>query len=40
MSDYVIAHRAITRGGQGIGVRRVPGSIPGGATPFDGVGFK
>ncbi len=27
-------------GGQGIGVRGGPGSIPGGITPFDGVSFK
>ncbi len=27
-------------GGQGISVRGVPGSIPRGTTPFDGVSFK
>ena len=27
-------------GGQGIGVLLVPGSIPGGTTPFVGVSFK
>ncbi len=27
-------------GGQGIGVRGVPGSNPGGTTTFDGVSFK
>ncbi len=42
---YGIAGRAASQswlgmGGQGIGVRGVPGSIPGGTTPFDGVSFK
>ncbi len=42
---YRIAGRAASQvwlglGGQGIGVRGVPGSIPGGTTTFDGVSFK
>ena len=42
---YGIAARAVSRvwlgmGGQEIGVRGVPGSIPGGTTTFDGVNFK
>ena len=42
---YRIASRAASQvwlgiGGQRIGVRGVPGSIPGGTIPFDGVKFQ
>ncbi len=39
-TESIASQAWLGMGGQGIGVLGVPGSIPGGATTFDGVSFK